>query len=85
MISISGQSKTSLRPKLRSFYDIFATSSRRFPDVFKTSLRRLKTSPRPFLVKAKDHLKTIYGLYIYVPFKLHTYYHSIPDKLIAFV
>ena len=43
-------------------------------DVLKTSL---KTSSRLFLVKAKDHLETIYGLSIYVSFKLQTYYHSI--------
>ena len=45
-------------------------------DVVKTSLRRLKTSLRPFLVKAKEHLETIYGLSIYVRFKLPTCYHS---------
>ena len=69
--SISDQSKTSLRPKLRRFYDVFATSSRSFPDVFKTSLRRLKTSPRLFLVKTKS----IYGLSIYVCFKLQPLHH----------
>ena len=40
---ISDESKTSLIPKLRRFYDIFATSSRNFPDAFKTFLRRLKS------------------------------------------
>ena len=75
--SISDQSKTSLIPKLRRFYDVFATSSRRFPDALKTFLRRLKTSPIFFLVKAKDHLETIYVRSIYVRFKLHTYYHYI--------
>ena len=44
--SISDQFKTSLIPKLRRFYDVFATSSRSLPDAFKTFLRRLKTSPR---------------------------------------
>ena len=66
------QSKTSLRPRLRRFYDVFATSSRSFSDVLKASLRCLKTSLRLFLVKAKDHLENIYGLSIYVRFKLHT-------------
>ena len=75
--SISDQSKTSLITKLRRFYDVFATSSKSFPDVLKTFLRRLKTSPRLFLVKSKDHLDTIYGRSIYVRFKLHTYYHYI--------
>ena len=55
---------------------------RRRQDVFhetfsKTSLRRLKTSSRLFVVKTKDHLDTIYGLSIYVRFKLQTYYHFI--------
>ena len=45
--------------------------------VRKTYLRCLKTSSRLFLVKAKDHLETIYELSIYVYFKLLTYYHSI--------
>ena len=40
-------------------------------DVLKTSLKRLETSSRFFLVKAEDHLETIYGLSIYVRFKLH--------------
>ena len=44
-------------------------------DVLKTSLKRLETSSRLFLVKAEDHLETIYGLSIYVRFKLH--HHSI--------
>ena len=50
------------------------TSQRPLPgDVLKTS----KTSSRLFLVKAKDHLDTIYGFSIYVRFKLLTYYHCI--------
>ena len=56
-------------------------SSRR--DV-KTSLRRLKTFSRLFLVNAKDHLVTIYGLSIYVSMyvlKLFTYYHSITRQI----
>ena len=71
-------------------YDVVKTSSRRRPqDVFqkmssrhlpgnvlKTSLRRLKTS-RLFLVRAKAHMETIYGLSISVRFKLLTNYHSI--------
>ena len=69
-----------MRPSLRRVYGIFATSSRSFQgDVFKTSWSRLKTSPKLFLVKAKYHLETIYGLSIYVRFKLHIYYHSITD------
>ena len=40
-------------------------------------------SPRLFLVKAKDHLENIYGLSIYVRFKLHTSNHSITDKVIT--
>ena len=47
-----------------------------FEDVVKTSLRRLETS-RLFPVRANDHLDTIYGLYIYVRFKLLSYYHPI--------
>ena len=78
--------KTSSRPLPG---DLLKTSSRRPPqyifqkissrplpeDALKISLRRLKTS-RLFLVKAKDHLETTYGLSIYVCFKLLTYYHS---------
>ena len=69
------------------FKGLVKTSSRRCPkevlqetslkslprDVIKTS----KTLSRPFLVKAKYHLDTIYGFSIYVRFKLHTYYHCI--------
>ena len=59
----------------RSPEDVFQeTSSRPLPgDVLKTS----KTSSRLFLVKAKDHLETIYGFSIQVRFKLLTYYHYI--------
>ena len=39
-----------------------------------------KTSSRLFLVEAKDHLETVYGLSIYIRFQLHTYYHSIHCK-----
>ena len=84
--------KTSLR-RLKTFSRLFLgdvlrtslrglkTFWRLFPgDVLKTSLRRLKTFSRLFLVNAKDHLETIYGLSIYVSkyvLKLFTYYHSI--------
>ena len=64
---------------MRSSQDVFQEiPSKRLPgDVFKTSLRRVKTSSRPFLVNAKDHLATVYELSIYVSFKLLAYYHPI--------
>ena len=53
------------------------TFLRRLPGhVLKISLGPLKTS-RLILVRGNDHLETIYGLSIYVLFKLLTYYLSI--------
>ena len=50
------------------------TSSRPFPeDVLKTS----KTSSKLFLIKAREHLETNYGFFIYVRFKILTYYYPI--------
>ena len=60
--------------EMKAMTTIFRTLPIRLKgDVLKTYVRRLKTSPRLFLVKARDHLETIYGLSIYVRFKLHTY------------
>ena len=71
-------SKTSLIGlKWKSRWPFFKTSSRRHPGhVLKISLGPLKTS-RLFLVRGEDHLGTIYGLSIYVLFKLLTYCHFI--------
>ena len=67
--------KTSSRRRPQNFFQ--ETSPKSLPgDVLKTSLKHLTTS-RLLLVRAKDHLETIYGLSIYVRFKLLTYYHSI--------
>ena len=60
--------------EMKAMTTIFRTSPIRLKgDVLKTYVRRLKTSPRLFLVKARGHLETIYGLSVYVRFKLHTY------------
>ena len=74
---------------LRRGQDVFQeTSSRPLPgDVLKTSLRRLKTS-RIFLVRAKGHLETIYGLSIYVRTFYLSYLHITTlslDKLIELI
>ena len=67
--------KTSLGRRSQSVFQ--EASSRPLPgEILKTSLRRLKAS-RLFLVRAKDHLETIYGLSFYVRFRLLTYYHSV--------
>ena len=74
--------------EMKATTTIFRMSPRRLKgDVLKTYVRRLKTSPRHFLVKARGHLESIYGLSIYVRFKLHTYYiyHSSIDKVIALI
>ena len=61
--------------------DVFQeTSSRPLPGYLrKTSLRRLKTS-KFFLLRTKDHMETIYGLFMYVRFKLLTYYQCSTRK-----
>ena len=65
---------SSQRLENRSLRLPFQTNLRRLWD---KNWRRIKTSSRRFLVKAEDHLKTIYGLPIYVRFKLQTYSYSI--------
>ena len=72
LILVLKTSKIGLKWKSRRPF--FKTSPRRLPeDVLKTSL---KTSSRPFLVKAKVNQKTFYLL----RFKLH---HTSLEKLIA--
>ena len=68
---------SNIKQNIESRRSFSKTSSRRLPgDLLKTFLRCLKTS-RLFLVRAKDHLETKYGLSIYGRFKLLTYYHFI--------
>ena len=76
LILVLKTSKIGLKSKSRRPF--FKTSPRRLPeDVLKTSL---KTSSRPFLVKAKENQKTIYRLFIYY---ILNYITTSLEKLIA--